>query len=107
MKSKRTKALDIDARTRQKVRERDGCCVLCFLKYGRLNAARLQCAHYIGRGQSGLGIPENLVMLCSDCHREYDQTTERETDREIIADHLRHIYDGWDDMRLTYNKWED
>ena len=105
--TKRTKALAISVKTRKQVKERDSCCVLCFLKQGRLTAARLQCAHYIGRGQSGLGIPENLVMLCSDCHREYDQSAEREADREIIADHLRHIYDGWDDMRLTYNKWED
>ena len=103
----RTKALAISAEVRKKVKARDQCCVLCFLKRGRLNAARLQCSHYIGRAQSGLGIPENLVMLCPDCHREYDQSAEREEDREIIADHLRHIYDGWDDMRLTYDKWED
>ena len=103
--TRRTKALSIPRSVRERVRERDGCCVLCFLKRGVFNARGLECAHYIGRGQSGLGIPENLVMLCSDCHREYDQSTERENDREIIAEHLRNIYDGWDNIPKTYDKW--
>lgn len=103
--NRRSRALSISNAVRKRVRERDGCCVLCFLKYGRLNAARLECAHYIGRGQSGLGIPENLVLLCAACHREYDQSPARDEDREIIAGHLRAIYDGWDEMQLTYNKW--
>lgn len=107
MQSRRTRALSIHSAVRERVRERDGCCVLCFLKYGRLNAYRLECAHYIGRGQGGLGIPENLVMLCADCHREYDQSTEREEDRALITEHLKNIYENWDTIPKTYDKWRD
>ena len=101
----RTKALAISAETRRRVKERDGCCVLCFLRYGRLNAYRLECAHYIGRGQSGLGIPENLVMLCPKCHRAYDQSAQRGQLRELIEEHLRNIYEDWDEIPKTYDKW--
>lgn len=103
--NRRTKALSIPRTVRERVRERDGRCVLCALKYGRTNNKGLECAHYIGRGQSGLGIEENLVMLCGDCHREYDQSAEREDDRGILADYLRRNYENWDETRKTYDKW--
>jgi hypothetical protein len=79
--------------------------VLCFIKRGQTTAWGLECAHYIGRGQSGLGIEQNLVMLCPTCHREYDQSTEREADREILAAYLKRHYPDWTEEDLTYNKW--
>lgn len=105
MPSRRTKALSISAAVRERVRERDGCCVLCFLKRGIFNARGLECAHYISRGQSGLGIEENLVMLCPSCHKETDQSEKREANREMIAEHLRNIYESWDEISKTYNRW--
>ncbi len=105
MQSRRTRALSIPSAVRERVRARDGCCVLCFLKRGVFNVRGLECAHYIGRGQSGLGIEENLVMLCPDCHRETDQSAEREANRKMIAEYLRNKYDGWDDIPKTYNRW--
>lgn len=105
MQNRRTRALSIPSAVRERVRERDGCCVLCFLKRGVFNARWLECAHYISRGQSGLGIEENLVMLCPSCHKETDQSEKREANREIIAEHLRNIYESWDEIPKTYNKW--
>lgn len=100
--NRRTKALDISPRVKKVVYARDGgLCILC----GSPGAPN---AHYISRGQSGRGIPENVVTLCQSCHNAYDQPSGKDTQREItaeqIADYLRSEYENWDDMRLTYQK---
>lgn len=88
--------------------KRDGeCCVLCRLKTGQRNGYKLQCAHYISRGQGGMGIEQNLVMLCPNCHRRTDQTNERDGNLNMIAGYLRTKYPGWDDIAKTYNKWSE
>lgn len=98
MQSNRTKALKIPKSVKDRVYERDGgCCVLC----GRPGNPE---AHYISRGQSGLGIEENVVTLCRDCHRRYDQTVERESIRRILADYLQGQYPDWDESKLIYKK---
>lgn len=98
--TRRTKALAITPAVRGHVMERDeGRCVRC----GRTDV--LQCAHYIGRAQSGLGVERNLVMLCADCHMEYDQSAARARIREELRDYLRGCYPDWDETTLTYDKW--
>ena len=67
-KSKRSQATDIDTKTRQIVKERDGfrCCI-CGDTY------RIELAHTIkSRSQGGLGNEKNLVCLCQKCHRIMD-----------------------------------
>ena len=84
----------------RRVKERDGgCCVVCGKPW------TIQCAHYISRAQGGLGIPQNLVMLCVDCHRAYDGT-EREVYGEMIRDYLKGWYKDWDEKDLVYDKWD-
>lgn len=96
--NRRTKALDIPPRVKKIVYSRDGgLCVLC----GSPGAPN---AHYISRGQSGLGIEQNVVTLCQTCHMAYDQSFQREILKNEIADYLRSKYPGWDDIRLTYQK---
>ena len=96
--NKRTKALDISQKVKSTVWERDlHCCILC-------GAPGAPNAHYISRGQSGLGIPENVVTLCQSCHTAYDQSSQRETLKTTIADYLRSKYADWDNVRLTYRK---
>lgn len=85
--SKRTKAVSITAKVRKEVYNRDnGCCVLCG------TPRNLQTAHYISRARGGLGIPQNLVMLCCECHFKYDQTTERQTIRRYLYSYLSRYY---------------
>ena len=97
--NKRTKALDISPRVKNVVYARDnGLCILC----GSPGAPN---AHYISRGQSGLGVEQNVVTLCSDCHRAYDQTAQRESYRREIENYLRAKYENWGDMCLTYKKY--
>lgn len=99
MKSRRAKACDISRKVKSIVWERDlHCCILC-------GAPGAPNAHYISRGQSGLGIEQNVVTLCSDCHRAYDQTAQRESYRREIENYLRAKYENWGDMCLTYKKY--
>lgn len=95
---KRTKALAITAKVKKRVYERDGgCCILCGRR-GNPNA------HYISRSHSGLGIEENIVTLCPDCHRRYDQSVERLSIGRIIAEYLKSKYQDWDESKLIYRK---
>jgi len=96
--NRRTKALDISPRVKKLVYARDsGLCILC-------GSPGAPVAHYISRGQSGRGIEQNVVTLCQKCHTAYDQSSQREVLKNIIADCLRSKYENWDDMRLTYEK---
>ena len=81
------------------VLERDnGACVLC----GRSDM--LQCAHYVPRSHGGLGREKNLVMLCADCHRRYDQSAERKAIRTELREYLQGLYSDWDEWELVYRK---
>ena len=95
---KRTKALQIPPAVKRIVHDRDGgCCILC----GRPGDP---VAHYIARAQGGLGIAENVVTLCGECHRRYDQTADRAWLRERIASYLRAQYPDWEATDLIYRK---
>lgn len=99
---KRTKALAISRAVKTAVYVRDGgCCVLCGSPYGIPNA------HYISRAQGGLGIEENIVTLCFDCHREYDQGHHRQEIREELREYLKSKHPDWDESKLTHDKWSD
>ncbi len=97
--NKRTKALAIPPKVKAKVWERDGgCCVYC----GSPNAA--PCAHYIARSHGGLGIEENILTLCDNCHRKYDQSTKRQEMREFFRTYLKNKYPEWDETNLIYRR---
>ena len=101
MRKKRTKALAISPKVKDAVWARDeGCCVVC----GSPNAAPN--AHYIARSHGGLGIEENIVTLCHDCHRTFDFgiAGEQETIGEILRTHFKIHYPDWDDDNLIYRK---
>lgn len=95
--NRRTKALDIPRKVKQKVLERDHCCVWC----GREGAPN---AHYISRAQGGLGIEENILTLCTECHRRYDQSEDRPIMREYFREYLQSKYPDWDESKLIYRK---
>lgn len=96
--SKRTKALAVSSKVRIEVYIRDnGCCVLCGTPYN------LQAAHYISRGRGGLGIAENLVMLCVECHRRYDQSKERQRLQLHIYAYLSRFY-NMEKVTLIYKE---
>lgn len=78
--------------------ERDGCCVLCGSNRGE------PVAHFIARSQGGLGIEENVVTLCPECHARYDNSADRPMIRETLRAYLKERYKGWNEKRLVYRK---
>jgi len=97
MQSKRTRALAIDSLVRRKVMERDNnCCILC----GKTTT--LTIAHYINRGRGGLGIEQNLVVLCMNHHRLTDQSVERKLYLGFIKGYLKEKYKDWEEKELYY-----
>lgn len=97
-KARRTKALEIPPEVKKAVYERDGgACIWC-AKHGEPNA------HFISRAQGGKGIEENILTLCRDCHRKYDQTDNREKMREFFKGYLKSKYPEWDEKNLYYRK---
>ena len=105
---RRTDALGIPQGVKKSVAARDSvegwpCCILC----GRPSPTRaplaFSCAHYIARSQGGLGIEENILTLCWNCHQEYDGARRNEL-RPVLARHLLEHYPDWDEKKLTYTK---
>lgn len=99
MKSRRSKATDISARTKAIVWERDGHrCIFCG------TGAAMPNAHYISRAKGGLGIEQNIVTACMSCHYAMDNTTERPYFLKTAKQYLSAKYQGWDEENLIYKK---
>ena len=104
----RTEALGIHWWVKKYVAKRDSvdgwpCCILCGRTAPTSNPMAFSNAHYISRAQGGLGISQNILTLCPDCHRKYDGP-ERNTLRPILRRYLREHYDYWDEEDLIYKK---
>lgn len=101
---KRAKACDISQEVKVKVWERDkGCCIICGSPQAMPNA------HYIRRSQGGLGIEQNVVTLCPDCHNEFDNGSGKcsQAIKEAVRDYLQSQYDDWNEKDLIYDKWRN
>ena len=101
--SKRAKALAISQKTKRIVYDRDeGLCVIC-------HRPGLPEAHYIPRSKGGLGIEQNVVTMCRDCHRRIDQG-DGETMQKLhnmVGVYLQKHYEGWNEEDLVYKKGEE
>lgn len=96
---RRTKALAIPPKVKVRVWERDGGrCVLCGTPQAAPNA------HYIARSHGGLGIEENIVTLCLNCHYEFDFGDHREDCAVAVREHLKSCYPDWNEGNLIYRK---
>lgn len=106
--SKRSKACAIPKAVKRKVYERDNHrCVAC----GRWVEERFACAHYIARAHGGLGVEENILTLCEDCHWAFDHEAGDKSKEvaEAAYAHLCALYGKEKITRdaLTYNKWKE
>lgn len=100
MKSKRTKACEINKKTKEIVYKRDKeSCIFC-------GAPGLPEAHYIPRSHGGLGIPENIITACRPCHDLMDNSTKRQQMLQRAAEHLKRFYPEWNEKSLIYDKWQ-
>ena len=108
-KSKRTIALEIPLEVKKAVAERDSidghpCCIYCGKPAPTTNPLAFSNAHYISRGQGGLGIEENVLTLDWGCHLKYDQSEHREIMKSFFEDYLKTKYPDWDEEKLIYKK---
>lgn len=103
-KSKRSKATDITVQTKHEVLIRDnGCCILC----GRQGSPN---AHVVPRSNRGLGIKENIVTLCHECHYSMDFTSNRKAMLKQCEEYLENEYpsfhkNGFDKDKVQFKKW--
>ena len=94
----RTKAVDIPRKVKDVVFERDKWCVYC----GRQGIPN---AHYIPRSAGGLGIEQNILTLCTECHHEYDNGRNRNKMRDFFETYFKSIYPDWDETNLIYRRY--
>ena len=100
--SKMSKACAIPRKVKEAVWERDGgCCILCGNPHASPNA------HIVPRSRGGMGIEQNIVTLCPDCHRAFDQGTDRRKLYQQVSQYMAEIYPGWNPQNLIYRKWEN
>lgn len=99
--TKRTKELGIAKKTKLIVWERDNHrCIFC----GRLVPWNLANSHFIKRSHGGLGIERNILTNCEECHRKFDDTTDREKMWEHAERYLMNKYKDFDIRDLIYKK---
>lgn len=98
-KSKRSNACDISKSVKDVVWKRDKQrCIICG------NTEAMPNVHYIARSQGGLGIEQNIVTLCANCHYNFDHTTMRKKYAEYIEKYLINKYPDWNKKDLIYKK---
>ena len=100
--SKRAKATDISQKVKEIVWNRDSHkCIYCEKVVPKSCAN----AHFIKRSQGGLGIPENIVTLCPECHSKEDNGLNTTLYEEYIGNYLKSIYgSNWHIQDLIYKK---
>ena len=103
--SKRSKACDISQATKKKVWKRDNeHCIIC----GKWVPVSCANAHFIPRSKSGLGIEQNILTLCFECHRDFDNSDKRKEYEVKFRKYLQKIYgENWKEEDLMYNKWKN
>lgn len=101
--SKRSRACEISQKVKKEVWLRDNCeCIYCHI-WVPMTCAN---AHFIKRSQGGLGIPENVVTLCPQCHYEEDHGLNTQLYEDFIENYLREIYGtNWNIKNLIYKKY--
>lgn len=109
--NRRTKALQFDQKTRDKIFDRDGACIFCRMFYHMpkkpiFELTILDLMHIVNKSQGGLGIEQNGVCGCRYHHSLLDNGNKglRSEMLEIIEDYMKEIYPGWTRDSLIYRK---
>lgn len=100
----RTKQTNIDSKTKKIVHDRDGgYCIIC----GTPVDWAFSNAHIVPRSKGGLGVEENIVTLCMQCHHELDQTTKGKELMKYVKKYIKSFYPDWNEEELKYKKGMD
>lgn len=109
---RQTKATSIPQGTKVEVNRRDGGrCIICGAPGGP------HC-HIVRRSQGGMGVTQNIVTLCGECHYALDEglflgrlkplgLNSRQDVEDYVIDYIKGFYPDWTRESVTYHKWED
>lgn len=110
--SRRSKACEFGKLTRIVIKNRDGGCIFCNMKYhmpadDRYDLQIFGIMHYIPRSAGGLGIEQNGAVGCQYHHSMLDNGKEglRPEMLEIFRRYLKERYIGWNEKTLYYCKY--
>lgn len=96
LRSKRSLATGIPKHVRQEVLVRDRRCVIC----GSMH--QIEIHHLVERSRLGMGVDNNLVSLCRQCHRDiHNGDTGKKT---FIRNYLERLYPDITDNMRKYKK---
>jgi len=98
VKNVKADALRIDTETYNKVFERDSGCVLCKIEPHKKRTTVLECHHFVSRAKLGMGIEQNLIMLCTPHHQEAS------FHKEFLKLYLKRHYKKWKEEDLIFSK---
>ena len=94
-----TKFTQIPQSVKDAVFARDGeRCILCQSPNGLPNA------HVVRRSQLGMGIEKNIVTLCYECHKAFDEGKDSEALYAKIVAYLKGFYPDWTRDDVIYRK---
>ena len=97
--NKRTKSTSVSTNVRLTVMARDkNHCIFCG------SHQMLSVAHYIPRSRAGLGIEQNLAVVCMPCHMRLDQSIYRKEMLIVYKRYLVRQYGEFDECNLIYKK---
>ena len=110
---KRTRQLQFDTQTKQKIYLREkGQCLFCQRNYHMKCWDEYQykikdIMHYINKSAGGLGIMENGVLGCRYHHSLLDNGNKglRPEMLEIMKEYLKSKHPEWDESKLVYKKY--
>lgn len=108
---RQTKVTSIPTSVKDAVFRRDnGACIIC-------GAPGAPVCHCVRRSQGEMGIEQNIVTLCNECHYAHDEglfmsrlrpigfETQQDV-QEYVKLYLKGIYPGWTEDSVTYHKWK-
>jgi len=97
----RKQATSISPQVRTQVLDRDKRCIVCGSNFN------LQLHHcFINRSHGGLGVKENLVTLCCQCHFYADNglNAQKNAINNVIEGYMKVKYPNLDKSVLRYRK---
>ena len=95
--NRRTKSTAISQKVKKIVFERDkGLCIIC----GRQGFPD---SHIVRRSQGGMGVEQNIVTMCRQCHYDYDGIG-RKWMKPIVEEYIKAFYPDWSEESVIYKR---
>lgn len=109
---RQTKSTSIPPAVKASVDRRDhSTCIIC-------GAPGAPVCHCVRRSQGGMGIEQNIVSMCNECHFSHDEGLfmrrlrplgfeTQQNVQEYVKNYLRSIYPNWTEESVKYHKYKE